>query len=304
MKKVIVTGATGFLGYHLIQELRKQNIQVYAICRKGSINNNRIVGFSNVVPVYCDLEHIEELPNIIGERQFDAFYHLGWKGASGKERANCSIQNENIIWSLKAAEVAKKIGAKKIIVAGTVCERQCDTIVNQKIVCNSMYYLLAKKHTYEMMSLLCKKIGLSLVWCMFYHPVGKYNKHEQLIINTIIKLKNNEDVKFGPATKLFDVVMVEDLAHGFYLAGECDLHEDCYFIGSGQPRLLKEYLIEIRDIIAPGKELNIGAYPDDGLPMDREWLDIKPFSEETGYCPRGSFREYVENANNVNGGDL
>lgn len=293
MKKVLVTGATGFVGCHLVKKLVEQGIDVYAVCSVNSMNKNRLAEYKTVNIISCDIENIGKLPDIISERGFDTIYHLAWKGASGELRTNCNIQIDNIKWTSQLAEVACRLECKKIVVTGTVCENQCDAIIHKEIFSKSSYYLLAKKASYELLRMNCIQQNIELVWCTFYHPIGKYNKQEQLIANTIWKLITGKTPQFGSATQLFDVIAVEDLAQGLYLAGEKELHKDRYFIGSGEPRSLAEYLKKVRDIVNPNVELQFGKYPDDGLPMKKEWLDVKEFSAETGYEPRISFEEGV-----------
>lgn len=293
MKKVIVTGATGFIGCHLVKLLIAQGIDVYAICSSNSFNMDRLSGYKEVKIFCCDLKNISMLPELISERGFDAIYHLAWEGASGELRADCNVQINNIKWTSKLAEVAYKIGCKKIVVTGTVCEMQCDAILNKDYFLKSSYYLLAKRSSYEILRTNCIQKGISLVWCTFYHPIGKYNKREQLIANTIWKLEAGETPQFSNALQLFDVIDVKDLAFGLFLAGDKQLKKDRYFIGSGNPRGLAEYLIEVRNIVNPKAELQFGIYPNDDLPMKREWLDVEEFSRETGFKARISFADSV-----------
>lgn len=298
MKRVILTGASGFIGYHLVKELCSQQVEVYAVCRPGSATASRLAEFNDIKVIYCSLEECNRLPELIPERGFDVFYHLAWQGASGPLRTDYITQINNIKWTGMIAEVAKKLNSKKLIVASTVCELQCTTILQADHFMNSALYLISKRSAYELVGRLCLKIELPLVWCAFYHPIGKYNKENQLIANTIYTLLHGESPKFGPADQWFDVIAVEDLANAFVLAGEKDLLKDWYFIGSGQPRRLKEYLIRTGELIAPDISLQFSYYPDDGLPMQKEWLNISNFVNETGYKPKHSFDEAVINTKN------
>lgn len=293
MKKVLVTGATGFIGYHLVKELSERGIEVYAVCSTASIHQDRLKLFSRVKVISCDLNELKKIPDMILERDFDAVYHLAWQGASGELRTNCEVQIDNIKWLVTLVEVAKKLCCSKIVVTGTVCEKMCDEIFHKAVFHKSYYYLLAKKTAYEFMRMNCMQENISLVWCDFYHPIGKYNKIEQLIANTIWKMERGEIPRFSSGTQLFDVIAVEDLAHGLYLAGEKTLKRDQYFIGSGQPKALREYLLEVKAIVKPDAQMEFGFYPDDGLRIKKEWLDIQEFSMETGYKPRLSFEEGV-----------
>ena len=276
-------------------------MEVYALCRKDSANVERIKGMKNVQIINCGMEEIEQLPDLCEERAFDVLYHLAWRGASGEERTDSVIQAENIVWNLKIARVAKKMGAKKLVVTGTVCENQCEAILRQQSVGKSAHYLLAKRATYELLSVECRKVGLELVWCTFYHPIGKFNKPEQIIMNTILKLHKGESPKFGPADKLFDVISAEDLCHGLYLAGMKNLSENRYFIGSGKSRRLKDYLHELHELVNSEIPLKIDVYPDDELPMEEAWLDGGDFSQEVGFYAKKTFREAVlEICDNIN----
>ena len=283
------------MGCHLVKELVANGVKVYALCRKDTTNLNRIKDLKGVRIIEGSLEDVEKLPDLCKERDFDVLYHLAWRGASGEERANSVIQAENITWCLRLIQVAKSMGVKKVVVSGTVCENQCEAMIRNQYTGKSAYYLMAKRSTYEMLSVLCRQLELPLVWCTFYHPIGKYNKPEQLIMNTILKLKKGETPQFGPADKWFDVIAAEDLCRGFYLAGLKNLKKDRYFIGSGQPRVLKDYLYEVREVVNPKVPLEIGYFLDDGLPMKRSWLNENAFVEETGFKCLIGFREQVCN---------
>lgn len=278
-----------------MKELVANGVKVYALCRKNTSNLNRIKNLKGVHIIEGSLEDVEQLSDLCEERDFDVLYHLAWRGASGEERANSVIQAENIIWNLKLVQAAKAMGVKKIVVSGTVCENQCEAMIRNQYTGKSAYYLMAKRSTYEMLSVMCRQLELPLVWCAFYHPIGRYNKPEQLIMNTILKLQKDEIPKFGPADKWFDVIAAEDLCHGFYLAGLKDLKKERYFIGTGQPRILKDYLCEVQEIVNPAIQLEFGFFADDGLPMEKKWLDVSAFAEETGFECRVEFREQVRN---------
>ncbi|MDE7431643.1 MAG: NAD(P)-dependent oxidoreductase [Lachnospiraceae bacterium] len=294
MKKVLITGATGFIGSHLVRELICRNVEVYALCNYDSPNLDRISGLENVHIIDGNMEELDRLPDKCNERNFDVFFHLAWKGASGTLRQDCKTQLDNIVWSFQAAETAIKMKCKKIVITGTVCENQCDAIAEMTGFAASSYYLNSKKSAYEMVSAYCKQHQFPLVWCTFYHPLGIYNKKEQLLINTMMKLLSGEYLRFGKAGNWFDVIAVEDLCRGLYLAGKHELKKDRYFIGSGTPRLLYEYLEEVKNMINPNAKMHYGEYENDNLPMKREWLDVLPFQVETGFQAEISFHDCVE----------
>lgn len=294
MKKVVLTGATGFIGYHLLRELRKKGTEVWALCRKSSSGYDAVKKAAGVHIVECGLEEVRDLPKLCQERRFDAFYHLAWSGASGPLRGEYGTQVKNVLWTCECIKAAKELQCKKIIVTGTVCENQCDAIAGLEEFVGASYYLFAKRYAHEMAEEISKELGIPLVWCRFYHPIGVFNKKEQIIADTIWKLLHQETPRFGPAKGLFDVIDVRDLACALYRMGETALKNDTYFIGSGSPRTLKEYLETTKDMLDPFANMQYGAVKTAELPMERAWLDPCAFQAETGFAPSIPFAESVE----------
>ena len=68
MKKVIVTGANGFIGTALLWEMSKQNIKIYAVIKDKFENIDHIKDIPGVEIVYCSQENIFDLPKLINER--------------------------------------------------------------------------------------------------------------------------------------------------------------------------------------------------------------------------------------------
>lgn len=293
MKKVFITGATGFIGYHLLRELHQKGVEVWVLCRKNSGNYSELQKVSGVHIVEAGLEEMLLVPQICKERNFDAFYHLAWKGASGNLRTDYTTQIENIKWTCDCVKIAKFLKCKKIIVTGTVCEKQCEAIGRQQNFYGSSYYLFAKKTANDLARSLSKKIDIPLIWCQFYHPIGIFNKKEQLIANTIYKILNHENVEFGKATNLFDIIDVRDLVIALRIMGERNLIQDEYYIGSGTPQLLKEYLDIVKNLIDSSAYMDYGAINTIDLPMRLEWLDMLPFQKEVNFTPKISLKKSI-----------
>lgn len=293
MKKVIIAGATGFIGYYLVSKLLEEKTEVWIVCRETSSYLERIKKIKGIHIIYCSLENILSLQEICEERDFDAFYDLAWSGAAGELRGCIETQLDNVKWTCNCMKAAQKLGCKKIIITGTICEKQRDSIVEKEEFVGSSYYLLAKKNAYEMCRCLSLKENIPFVWCRFYHPIGVYNKKNQLITNTIWKLLNHKELKFGSAQALFDVIAVEDLAEALYLMGELSLKKQSYFVGSGNPMYLKNYLELLKEIVDPYADMQYGALNVIDLPMKEQWLDIHEFQKETEFVPKYSFESSV-----------
>lgn len=293
MKTAVVTGATGFIGTHLVRKLSAAGVKVWAICRTGSENINRIRDCHNATIVECEFTDLVSVSEKAMPEKIDVIYHLAWENASGPSRSDLQSQIKNIIIVDQVVRLAQKKKVDKIIVSGTVSENLCDRIQQTDKFVPAAYYLFSKRYVKNILEQLSYQKSFKLVWITFCHPIGEYNKPDQLITKTIIDLSNGFSPQFGIATNMFDVIAVEDLAAALYLAGEKGLHKTCYYVGSGEPKQLRQYLEKVRDIISPNANLSFGSLPDDGLALDVKWFDDSDFRKETGFATQISIEEAI-----------
>lgn len=277
--KAIVNGASGYIGYHLTNALLKNGHEVYALCRagKGLIEN---IPQSDNLHIIISQQH-DAYEKLIGT-DYDVWYQLAWEGSSGEMRAFPEVQIRNEILSVNAMETAQKIACKKIIFTGTVYENISESILENPAFDKNSFYIIAKKHAHEMTLQLSKKLGIEYVWCTFCHPVGKYMSEKQLIPYAVKSFVNNEPTAFGSCSQYFDIISVEYLADALVVLGENKCSKNAYYIGSGQPRILREYITEAAQICGYGLEIGFGKRPDDGMIFKKEWFDCSEFVNEFG----------------------
>lgn len=298
MKTAIITGAAGFIGYYLTANLQQKGIRVIAICRPGSVNNQRLKKFQSIEIIETDISKIMEHSERLKKYSPEVFFHLAWDGTTGEKRGDYHVQLENVRDTCDAYICASVSGCKKFVVSGTVYEYLTEQVLSADKFNPLSYYVMAKHYAYESILELSKKIGLDFTWCRFCQPIGKFIKMNQLMAYMVAEIKNGNRPQFGTAENPFDMIVVEDLAEALYLAGECTLKKRLYYIGSGHPRMLKDYLIEAGKCVNSDMELIFGERPDDGLKFDYGWLDPSEFDSETGFVVRYSFADGVYKVEN------
>lgn len=289
MNSVIVTGATGFIGTHFCEELQKNHIKVIGLARKDSANVARI---QNLEIISCSMDDYDKLSGISA----DTFYHLAWEGATGSGRDDEELQAKNISRTIKALKAAKRLGCKRFVALGTIYENLVPQILSDRNHRKPDFYLLSKQSTHYMCLQLAKKLDIEFVWATIFQPIGRYIKKEQVMTYTVAGLLKGEPPEFGPAEEPYDITAVEDIAYGLRLLGECGrLSRQEYYIGSGNPMYMKEYLNKTKEILNVNTTLKIGARPDDGLRFSFDWYDISPMRDEMGYSVRTGFEKGVLN---------
>ena len=278
--KAIVTGATGFIGKALCKELLSENYDVVAVIRKNSSKRSKLESMicdnaewkDRLQIVEMDLEDIEKLHTEYNV-EADVFYHLAWNGSAGADREDFDMQYSNIAYMKKAIWTAKECGCKKIVGAGSQAEygvvkgvaKEDSTVPNP-----FMMYGAAKLAAYQMGKLYATQIGIKLVWPRIYSVYGVGENAGTLLNYVVDTLKKGEVPQLSPCENMWNFMYITDCVRALRKLGENGNAEGIYNVASKDTRILKDFVVQIRDIVAPGVELNFGAKQSD--PNRTFWL--------------------------------
>ena len=287
MKSVIVTGANGFIGSTLIKKLLKNNIRVLAI--DLAFSNLTLLDDKNLTKVESNITDLKAIVNSLEYQDFDVFYHFAWRGVNGPEKADPDIQIQNIQIAINAAKLSKMLSCKRFLCSGTIAERGLASLSHLQQTNGGMMYSAGKHSANLMLETYCKYIGLDFVWMQFSNIYGPGNRTGNLVSYTINKLSESCDAEFGPANQPYDFIYIDDLIEAVYRLGITKTKQCFYFIGSGRPRILKEYLFEIGELMNKKEKIRIGQRVDDGILYTEDMFDIAPLVSEIGHYVRNSF---------------
>ena len=293
MEKAIITGANGFIGSSLVKRMLQDEVEVFAI----DINFG-VCRLPESPLVHCietglvDKENLVEL--LAPAKGCDAFYHLAWRGVNGPDKTDPAIQLENVKMATNCAAVAKAIECKKYLCSGTVAEQAVHSLPNLTATSGGMMYGVAKHCTHLMLETYCKNIGQPFVWMQFSNIYGVGNKTGNLVSYTLGELLAGKEPSFGPAEQPYDFIYVDDLIEAVYRLGSSETSQNCYFIGSGEPRVLKEYLLEIGELAGRKEAVKIGLRADDGIRYDFGMFDTKPLRQDIGDYVLTPFTEGIK----------
>ena len=292
MNRLIVTGANGFIGSTLVNTLLKNGVKVVAI--DISFAAPRIPNCEQVVKLEVGLDDVEKLKSLIPAEEYDAMYHLAWTGVNGPSKADPTVQLNNIQLGINCAQLCKAIGVKKLLCAGTIAEQAVHSLPNLTQTSGGMMYGVAKHCAHLMLEGYCKNIGLQFVWMQFSNIYGVGNKTGNLVSYTLGELLKGNEATFGSASQPYDFIYVDDLLEAICRLGASETKRACYYIGSGSPRLLKEYLLKIGELTAMQGKVGIGIHPDDGIKYDFSMFDTTPLKEAIGEYVSTPFEEGIK----------
>ena len=275
MKQAIVTGATGFIGAYFVEYLVKKNISVLAIGRK----------------------EFSEISEKRKKRLLKAI-NLAWGGESKLSDLDVNIQMQNVIWSVNAFQIANDIGCNRFLQIGTMEEAFTYKYLDLDYKVNDEYnrhviYSVAKIAAKKALQIISKELKIELIYVLHSHVMAPDDDKDSFLQVTLQKLINKSELVFSTGEQTFDVVSEVDCAVGYYLICQKGIPESEYWVGSGDPRPLREYVERMYSLYPSGKEMQFGKYKYNDIKLSKKDFSIQKLVEDTGYKPQNNFEEIV-----------
>lgn len=295
MKKVLITGADGFIGTHLITELIKNHVEIWAIIHPTSPNKERIESNRYIHCIECDFfelqKHISRFPMDI-----EVCYHLAWQGVNALERDNLSYQMQNISLGIQCIEFAAQINIKKIIIPGSTSEYVLyGKPIDKNAIPSAMNAYGTVKIAFRYIAEhYIRKLGMEYNYVILSGIYAADRKDNNVIFYTIEKLLNREKPSLTKLEQLWDYIYISDAITALRLVGEKGKPNSFYAIGHGDNQPLYEYIYCIRDYIDPTLPLGIGEIPYPSKIVPCSCVDISDLSRDTGFIPQVRFVDGIK----------
>ena len=297
MKKVIITGCTGCIGTALISEFLSNGVQVTAVIRENSTRKSSIPAGAEIVE--CSLDNISQLHRFL-PHDYDTFYHFAWDGTAGPFRNNLKLQCDNIKYALDAVNVAKELGCKRFIGAGSQAEYgRVEGVLTPDTPCNPENgYGIAKRAAGDMTRLECNRLGIEHIWTRILSVYGPCDGEGTMIMSGILDMLCDIAPKFTKGEQMWDYLYCEDAARAMRLIGEKGKNGEVYCIGSGKAYQLREYIEmlcqAVRQNGKPNAAAQLGAVPYADKQVMHLCADISNLTRDTGFVPEVDFEQGIE----------
>lgn len=285
MKRVLVTGASGFIGKHTLDKLVNLGYEVHAISRK-EVNSDSAITWH-----ILDLLNQNETTKLIEKIKPSHLLHLAWDVTSGYLNSP-----NNYEWgkaSLHLIKEFEKHGGKRAVIAGTCFQYDhTDGICNEQTTPRTpkSIYGTCKQSLQEEFETFCKKTGLSGAWGYIFFLYGPDEYPNRLVPSVINSLLKNEKADCSECTQVRDFLYSKDVADAFVTILDSNA-EGAINIGSGEGIELKVIVDKIAEILDKKDLLNLGARP---MPKDeppRIEADTTRLREELNWKPKYSIED-------------
>lgn len=320
MEKILITGATGFIGGFIVDEALNRNMEVWVAVRKSS--SRQWLTDERINFIELNLSSQSDLEKQLADMSFDYVVHAAGVTKSLNVEDFYRINTEgtkNLVNALMALEmpIKKFVFVSSLSVYGPVREEQPYTeILESDTPCPNTAYGKSK---------LAAELFLTATPLPYIilRPTGVYGPRERDYFLMAKSIKNHTDFAVGYKPQDITFVYVTDVVQAIFLAIESDISGRSYFLSDGEVYRSSTFSDLIRKelgnpwwirITAPlwvlrlvtffGEHIShitgkISALNNDkyNIMKQRNWrCDITPAIKELGYHPEVKLPEGVRRA--------
>lgn len=294
MAKILITGATGFAGTHLLDLLSKGSDELY-----GTYINEKKDEYENVTQLKLDLNSKEEVEKIIGEIKPDVIYHLAATASAADSFAHpYETINNNINSQLNLLEAVKKselLDTKMLIVSsgevyGLVSKE--DLPIDEETPFNPTNPYAVSKLSQDYLALqYFHAYKLKTIRVRPFNHVGARQSPNFVVSSFAQKIVEIEKGKRDPIMIVGnleakrDFTDVRDMVRAYHLLIEKGEVGDVYNAGSGTSHKISDILNMMLDLSPRGKDIKVEVDRKLFRPLDNPDLvcDYSKLKKATGW---------------------
>ena len=285
MKRVLLTGASGFIGQHTIPFLIKKGYEIHAI--DISKKPLHIIKNKKLFWHKCDLQNYSQQKILFAKIKPTHLLHFAWYAVPGKYWTSL----ENIKWVQASLELAMnfhKSGGKRAVFAGTCAEYDWNygycsegiTPTNPQTL-----YGTCKNSLQQILAQFSKQTGISSAWGRIFFLYGPYEARTRLVPSVIISLLKDEPTRCTHGNQIRDFLHVEDVASAFVSLLQSNV-EGPVNIASGQPVALKTIIYTIAELLKKRHLVKLGVLPTPENEPPFLVADVRKLNQQVGWKPK------------------
>jgi nucleoside-diphosphate-sugar epimerase len=282
MKKILLTGASGFIGRHCIEPLRARGYEVHAVSTRPAPADA-----ASAVWHQRNLLDASAARDLVAAIAPTHLLHLAWYVVPGKLIAS----PENFSWVTSSLELIRQFaehGGRRMVISGSgyeydwsygYCSEKLTPAVPNTVYgsCKQALHVLAQSFA--------DQAGMSAGWGRVFFLYGPGEHPDRLVSSVIRSLLKNEPARCSHGRQIRDYLHVQDVADGLVALLDSDVR-GAVNVSSGQATTLREIVLTIGRLMDKDALIQLGAIPARANDTPLVVGDNSRAAAELGWTPR------------------
>jgi nucleoside-diphosphate-sugar epimerase len=279
-RRVLLTGATGFVGRHAGAALARRGFEVHAVARAPGPAAEGVAWHA------ADLLDGDAARRLVDRIRPTHLLHLAWYVEHGKFWHS----PENLRWvaaSLELVRAFRQAGGERAVLSGTCAEYEwghglCSEASTPTVP--ATLYGACKLALHQVVEAYARQSGMSAAWGRIFLLYGPHEPPARLVASVARALLRGEPAPCSHGMQVRDFLHAADAADAFAALLDSDVR-GAVNIGSGEPVALRDVVQALAARAGRPDLLRLGALP--AAPGDPAALtaDVSRLRGEVGWSP-------------------
>ena len=284
--KVVLTGASGFIGTPALEQLLRQGHDVMALSRQKSVPDAH-AGNSRLIWHSCDLAEPKSWIQAARDFSPEGCLHLAWEGIPDY---GLDQSLRNLTMGAKLVDELIQSGCRHYVISGSCWEYgKISGLIREDMDSVEPGVFAASKNALRgIAEALCGAEGTSLAWARVFYPYGPGQKSVSLLPTVCRAIAEGHHPVLNTPSAANDFLYVDDAAEALLLLLEKKAR-GIYNIGSGKPEAVGKMADILLGFAGKSSAFNLT----EASAANGFWADISKL-KALGWEPRTSLEEGVK----------
>jgi nucleoside-diphosphate-sugar epimerase len=298
VKRVIVTGATGFVGASLARRLLRDGHDVHLIVR-AEHQPWRVEGIRRDVQLHrADLSDANAVESVVDQIRPDWVFHLAASGAYADQTDLDRMIETNVRGTANLVRACLRTGFEALINAGSSSEYgyKDHPPPEDEVIEPNSHYAVTKSAATLFCQFTARREKLRLVTLRLYSVYGPWEDPTRFLPRLILKALRGEYPPLVNPEVARDFVYVEDVNNAFILAATQSDQPDgaIYNVGTGMQTSIREAVGLAQELFDVPGEPSWGSMPNRSWDTATWVADRRRIQSALGWEPRRTLREGLQ----------